>query len=226
MGRFSMSTGGGSGIDAVTAQAMADAAEAAAAVYTDAAFATSAGVDLDTIPFRTGTLYVISAHAGLTTTIPGNRTSSWLPFRPAKACTLNKLAVEQTTAGEAGSTIRLAIAEDLDGIPSDVLWQSTALAGDGANGEKSADPDLAIVPSKLYYAGVALQAATTTRPALRAFQNAGVAGGRAPTTTVTNSARNGYSYTLGNDSAIPDPLVAGTVGIGGMPCPAFWLQAD
>lgn len=223
MGRFSM---GGGGLDEAAVQAIADAAEAAAAAYTDTVATGIYQNDITAMSFRSGVLQLIHSHGGLTAVVMNNRTSFWYPFKPAKAVTLSKVAVEQTVAGEAGSIIRLAVAEDSDGFPSDILWQSSAIPGDGANGEKSEDPNLAIVPSKLYYAGVMLQAAPTTRPTLRGYQSFGTTGARTHTSGINATGRCGFGYSVANDNAIPDPLVAGTVTVGGLPHAAFWLQAD
>jgi hypothetical protein len=204
---------------------IASAAEDAAAVYTDAVAAALAAADPWAIPFRSGVSYSIAAHTGLTTAIPGNRTAQIMPFRPAKPCTLSKVSVEQTVAGEAGSLIRLGIIEDSDGFPTDVLSQSSAIAGDGSNGEKSYDPDLAIVPTKLYYAFVLCNTAVTTRPTLRYLQSV-AAGVRTLTTTQAATGRQGFTYGMGSDAALTDPLVSGTVAVGGGIMPCFWLTAD
>jgi hypothetical protein len=221
MGRFA-----GGGLSQAQVQALVDAGVFEAASYTDTVASGIYQNDIAAIPFRSGVLQLIHSHAGMTTQVMANRTSYWHPFKPAKAVTLSKVAVEQTVAGEAGSIIRLAIAEDSDGFPSDILWQSSAIPGDGSNGEKSEDPNLAIVPSKLYYAGVMLQAAPTTRPTLRAFQNFGTTGARTHTSAIAATGRCGFGYTVANDNAIPDPLVAGSVTVGGAPHVGFWLQAD
>jgi hypothetical protein len=225
MGRFSGGGGGGGGVSLATAEALADAAEAAAAVYTDAVALTLASIDVDAIPFISGELHLLAGHTGGAAAQPANRVVAMLPFRTARACTLSKLAVEQTAAGEVGSMIRLLIVEDLNGLPTDVLWQSANIPGDGANGEKSADPDLAIVPTKLYYAGVQCHTATTTRPTLRYFQSPAT-GSRTRTTAVTSTGRQGYGYAMGTDAAVTDPMVAATVAVGGGTMPMFWLQAD
>jgi hypothetical protein len=225
MGFLGGGGGGGGGLSEAEVQVIADAAEDAAAIYTDTLMAAYSMADPAAIPFKSGVLHPISQHTGGTTGTPPNRTVQWAAFRPAKSCTLSKLGVEQTTAGEAGSKIRLLIAEDLLGVPSDILWQSADIAGDGANGEKSADPDLAIVPSKLYYAGVQCHTAVTTRPTLRYVQSS-MNGVRAYTNSFVTTGRQGFSYAMANDGNVTDPLVAATLGAGGGTFPMFWLQAD
>jgi hypothetical protein len=217
--------GSGGGLSEEDVQVIADAAEDAAAVYTDTVFAAAAAADIAAIPFKSTEFYLIGSHTGGTTGQPANRTVLMLPFRPAKSCTLSKLAVEQTTAGEAGSKIRLLIFDDVDGLPTNVLWQSSDVAGDGANGEKSADPDLAIVPSKLYYAGVQCHTATTTRPTLRYFQSP-VSGARTRTTAVAVTGRQGFGYPMGSDGNVTNPLVAATITVGAGTMPIFWIVAD
>jgi hypothetical protein len=219
------SGGGGGGLSEAEVQAIADAAEDAAGVYTDAAIALRDAADIMAIPFKSTEFYLIGSHTGATTSVPANRTVLMLPFRPAKSCTLSKVAVEQTTAGEAGSKIRLLIFDNVDGLPTNVLWQSSDIAGDGANGEKSEDPNLAIVPSALYYAGVQCHTATTTRPTLRFFQSP-VAGARTRTTAVAVTGRQGFGYPMGNDGNVTNPLVAATISVGAGTMPCFWLQAD
>lgn len=225
MGRFSMGSGGSGGLTQGEVEAIADAAEAAAATYTDTVTATYAASNPYAIAFRSGELYTIANHGGLTAGTANNRTSSMLPFRPAKACTLNKVAVDQTVAGEAGSLIRLAIVEDSDGYPTTVLSQ-TSIAGDGANGEKSYDPDLAIVPSKLYYVLVGFQAAVTTRPTLRQVQTAAFSNRQFLNGTFTSSGRHGISYSLANDSALPTTLLTASLGVSALPLACSWLRAD
>lgn len=221
--------GGGGGLSEAEVETIADAAagvaEDAAAVYTDALFAAFSLADVSAIPFKSGVLYGITNHTGLTTAIPTNRLVLMTAFRPARSCTLSKVSVEQTAAGEAGSQIRLLVIEDLDGIPADVVWQSSNIAGDGANGEKSADPDLAVVPTKLYYAAVQCHTAATTRPTLRYAQST-VNGVRGFVNSQTNTARQGYSYAMGSDGSVTDPLASGTLAAGGNPFPMFWLMAD
>lgn len=227
MGFFGGGGGGGLSEAAVTtiAEVEAAAALAEAGVYTDAAIAARDAADLWAIPFKSGEFYLIAGHTGATTGVPANRTVLMMPFRPAKSCTLAKLAVEQTTAGEAGSKIRLLIFDDVDGLPTNKLWESADIAGDGANGEKSADPNLAIVPSKIYYAGVQCHTATTTRPTLRYFQSP--AGGvRTRTTAVAVTGRQGFGYAMGSDGAVTNPLVAASITVGGGTMPVFWIQAD
>ncbi len=228
MGSYYAGSGGGGLTEAeieTIAEAAADAAEAAALVYTDTAIALRDSADIFAIPFRSATLYCLSSHTGGTTGTPSNRLVQLMPFRPAKSCTLSKLGVEQTTAGEAGSKIRLLIFDDVDGLPTNKLWESADIAGDGANGEKSADPDLAIVPSKLYWAAVQCHTATTTRPTLRYYQSP-AAGSRATTATFTTTGRQGCSYSMGSDATVTNPLVAGTVAPAGGTAPMFWLMAD
>jgi hypothetical protein len=216
--------GSGGGLDEAAVQAIADAAEDAAAAYTDTAMAAAAAADPDAIAFRSTVLYPISPQAGLTTVIPANRRLNLLSFRPAKACTLSKVGVNVTIVGEAGCTIRLCIAEDSDGLPADVLWQSSVtLDGAVGTGEKSQDPDLAIVPTKLYWAGCVAQAAVTTRPTFSASQNFGY--GRTYTTTFAATGRVGLGYDLANDSTITDPLVAANFTPTSSQ-PFIWLQAD
>lgn len=220
--------GGGGGLSEAQVEAIADAAAAAAedaaAIYTDDAIALRDAADLMAIPFRSGELYCM-AHTGGTTGQPPNRSVQLMPFRPAKACTLSKLGVEQTTAGEAGSKIRLLIFDDSDGKPLNKLWESADIAGDGANGEKSADPNLAVVPSQLYWAGVQCHTAATTRPTLRYFQSP-AAGARVVTSTFVTTGRQGCSYPMGSDATVTNPLVAATVAAAGGTAPIFWLMAD
>jgi hypothetical protein len=229
MGFGGTGSGGGGGLSEAEVQAIADvaqgAAEDAAAVYTDTVFAAAAAADIMAIPFKSAEFYLIGSHTGATTGQPSNRSVLMLPFRPAKSCTLAKVAVEQTTAGEAGSKIRLLVFDDVDGLPTNVLWQSSDIAGDGANGEKSEDPNLAVVPSELYYAGVQCHTATTTRPTLRYFQST-VAGARTRTSVVTSTGRQGFGYPMGNDGNVTNPLVAATITVGAGTMPCFWLQAD
>jgi hypothetical protein len=217
--------GSGGGLSEEDVQVIADAAEDAAAVYTDTAIALRDASDIMAIPFRSTEFYLLSSHTGLTTGTPANRAIAMMPFRPGKSCTLSKLAVEQTIAGEAGSKIRLLIFDDVDGLPTNKLWESSDIAGDGANGEKSEDPNLAIVPSKLYYAGLQCHTAVTTRPTFRYFQSP-AAGVRARTTAVAVTGRQGFGYAMASDATVTNPLVAGTVSAAGGTMPAFWLQAD
>lgn len=224
MGHFSMSTGGGGGIDSATAQAMADAAEDAAAVYTDSVMAALAAADVTALPLRPGVKCGITNHTGLATGAPANRVVNMAAFRPAWACTLASLNVEATAGGEAGSKIRLLIIEDVGGFPTNVLWQSSDLDGTVV-GDRGEDPNLAIVPTKLYYAAVQCHTAATTRPTLRYVQST-ITGARGFVNSQVATARQGYSYAMGSDGSVTNPLSSGTINVGGNPFPMFWLTAD
>jgi hypothetical protein len=122
-------------------------------------------------PMHSGTWYPPFGHTGLTTgAIATNARMYLIPYLIGKACTINGVCVDITSAGEAGSVVRLGLFADADGLAGALVADWGTVAGDAI-----AIPTLTPstpVQAAWYWVGVAAQLAPTTRPTCRVYQSA------------------------------------------------------
>lgn len=141
----------------------------------------------------------------------------WVPV----AATLTGLAVEVTTAGEAGSLFRLIARSDdgsgstfgAPGKPSTLLVDAGTVAGDGATGVRTVTGLSAAIAAggRWIWIGGAVQTVTTTQPTLRTIGTplyALTMGSATP--TVLSAAYAGYSQT-GVTGAAPGSFTGSTL---------------
>ena len=117
---------------------------------------------------RSGFYYMAPSGSYASTVAGVNSQLFVVPFWPGAAKTLDRIGVNVTGAGEAGSLLRLGVfASDTDGLPSTLLLDAGTVVGDGATGFKQITIALAVAASKLWL-GCAFQSAVTTRPTVSA----------------------------------------------------------
>jgi hypothetical protein len=80
--------------------------------------------------------------------------------------TLTRIGAEVTSAGEAGSKVRLGIyADDGSGYPGALVLDAGTIAGDSATVQELTISQF--LPAGLYWIGAAVQVVTTTQPTVR-----------------------------------------------------------
>lgn len=122
---------------------------------------------------RSGFYY--PAHGVITGTLaPSENAARAMPFWLPAPRHADRIGVEVTSAGEAGSVVRLGIYADGDeeSKPGDLIVDAGTIAGDGATGFKAVtiSEDL---PAGLVWLVVVAQSATTTRPTMRTLSSGG-----------------------------------------------------
>lgn len=114
-----------------------------------------------------GNYYFTSGQSATTTASMGaNNVLKVVPWRVPSAVTLSKIGCEVTTAGEAGSKVRLGIYADASGVPGALVVDGGQINGD-SNTVQEATINVSLDPG-LYWIGAAAQSAPTTRPTVRA----------------------------------------------------------
>lgn len=148
-----------------------------------------------------GSRYATNTSQAISTSATnGNGTLRVSRIELDKAVTVDRLAVDITVAGEAGSLVRLGIYADNAGVPGALVLDAGTVAGDGTPGIKEAVVSQALAAG-VYWMGAAVQAAPTTQPTLR------ICAGLVPTTqsgtlSTLSQTWGGYSQT-GVSGALP-----------------------
>lgn len=207
------------------AQAKADAAEDAAGVYTDASIAELTGFYAGAPPLVTGRYYTAYSHAGLTTGTAGANNEMKVHAYPiSKPLPASRICCNVTTVGEAGSTLRLVIYTDLNGVPGNLVYDSGTFQSDTGTGVRNdSAQNLAVTTPGLYWVGTLCQNATTTRPILSTYQTP--IGAHVGATSVVTSSRTGYSKT-GVSGAPPSSFSTINGDLGATATPAIWIRID
>lgn len=215
----------GGGISQAAVQVIADAAEDAAAVYTDASIAELTGFYAGAPPLVAGRYYTAFTHAGLTTGTAGANNEMKVHAYPiSKPLPASRICCNVTTVGEAGSTLRMVIYSDLNGVPGNLVYDSGTFQSDTGTGVRNdSAQNLAVTTPGLYWVGTLCQNAVTTRPILSTFQTP--VGSHGAATSVTTSSRVGYSKT-GVTGAPPASFSTINSDTSATVTPAVWIRVD
>jgi hypothetical protein len=118
-------------------------------------------------PLRTGLYYRTVPTTSLTTSATlGNGNLRCTPFWVPSSLTLSKIGAEVTSAGDAGSKLRLGIyADDGTGYPGALVVDAGTIAGDSATVQEITISQ-ALTPG-LYWIACAVQVVVTTQPTVR-----------------------------------------------------------
>lgn len=217
---------GGGGISEPEVQAIADAAEADANVYTDSAIDAVGGGLIYGPPMLVGTYYLPTNHNGTSTAVmPANERMIATPFLITRNLTLDRIGIEITAAGNASSVVRLGIygTTGIDYKPGALVLDAGTVPGDGATGFKEITINQALTAG-IYWLGAAPQAATSTIPTVRHLQQGwhGLVG----------YAAGGGAGSVGGyrkdsvSGALPNPFGTPTNTATLFQAPAFWLRAS
>ena len=119
------------------------------------------------------------------------------PMAIQRSVSLVRIGAEVTSAGDAGSTVRLGIWSDLGGYPGALVLDAGTISGDSATVQEITIT-LTLRPG-MYWVGAAVQGVTTTQPTIRSLSSP-ASSGHVPLTTGTLPAANavpniGYSQT-------------------------------
>lgn len=147
---------------------------------------------------------------------PANNTMHCVPFYLARRFAVDRIGVEVTAAGEAGSVVRLGIYADsaAESLPGALLLDAGTAPGDGATGFKTITIAQEIGPGLVWLALVC-QSAVTTRPTLRSLAAAhysGLVGAPAGLFAIPAS-NNAYTQS-GVTGALPATFAYSSVGVG------------
>lgn len=111
--------------------------------------------------------------------LPGNNDVYMMPFTVAETVTAKSVSCEVTTAGQAGSLLRLGIysADGTSGMAGTLKYDFGTVAAD-TTGIKTATyaTGISLTPG-LYWAAVGVQSAATTQPQMRGWFDSGFAFG-------------------------------------------------
>ena len=157
-----------------------------------------------------------SAAPALTTTAGVNNTLRVAPRRIERRTRIVKLAVEVTTAGEAGSTfIPVIYADNGVGVVGSLVVAGSAVASD-STGVKTTDIDVTLEPGVYYFGGVQ-QGAAATPANYRAPSTPSPDLPIVSTTATPGAAALVGSYTKGSISGAPPSEYASTGMAGAVP---------
>lgn len=172
-------------------------------------------------PMHTAFWYLPFDHGGLTTTSSfTNNRVVFIPYLIGKACTINGVAIDVTSAGDAAGVVRLGLYTDLDGVPGTLVADWGTVAAD-AIAVPTITPSTA-VQAGWYWQAFCPQGVPSVRPTVRSYQSAvgSRVGGSSPGTATSFA---GY-YKDSVSGALP---AAGSID-GTMPqnlIPGMWLKA-
>lgn len=121
------------------------------------------------IPRRAGSYYQTTPHATTTTNgALGVGTGRFSPWAVRRTISIVRLGAEVSTAGEAGSLVRLGIyADDGTGYPGALVLDAGTIAGDSATVQEITVST--VLTPGLYWVGAVVQNVVTTQPHLRAI---------------------------------------------------------
>lgn len=136
---------------------------------------------------------------------PANNSARAMPFWLPRRRLIDRIGVETTVAGEAGSLLRFAVYadRDTDSYPGALLFDAGTVAADGAIGLKEITIAQYVGPGLIWLAVVA-QNAVTTRPTMRSIQ-AGIMQIGSTNGLLSGQSAFNYSNVTG---AFPDPWTA------------------
>lgn len=119
------------------------------------------------IPMRSGLYYLTTPHTATSTAATlGNGTGRFTPWRVNRTTAFAKIGAEITSAGEAGSVLRLGIyGDDGTGYPGALVLDAGTIAGDSATVQEITVA-FTLTPG-LYWVGGVVQSAPTTQPTVR-----------------------------------------------------------
>lgn len=158
------------------------------------------------LTFYSGSYYTTPGSVATATRPDQVATAS--PLLVQKTATFDRIAVEVTTVGAAGSTISLGIYNDNGGTPGALNTDAGTVAGDGTTGVKTITISVTLTPG-LYW----LSARTNTggtAPTCRAYTSGQHVLG-APLVATNFSAGVGWSKSFAGTAGLPDPFSASGV---------------
>jgi hypothetical protein len=140
-----------------------------------------------------GGYYMFPQGANSTGPFQSNGDCPYSPLMLPVNNTPDRLGIEVTSAGSAGSVHRLGIWADNNGVPGTLLLDAGVVATDTI-GIKEITISQALSANTLYWAGVAQQGAPATRASVRiSYSNQLVLNGTNPTYTVTGYHSSGIT---------------------------------
>lgn len=119
------------------------------------------------IPHRSGMYYLTTPHTATSTSATlGNGTGRFSPWTVRRTMQFTRIGSEITSAGEAGSVLRLGIyADNGTGYPGALVLDAGTIAGDSATVQEITISQ--ILTPGLYWVGGVVQAAPSTQPTVR-----------------------------------------------------------
>lgn len=138
------------------------------------------------------------------------------PFYLPRRSSVDRIGVEVTVAGEAGSVIRLGVYADSasESLPAALILDAGTVSGDGAIGFKQITIAQDLGPGLVWLAAVC-QSAVTTRPTIRSIAAAHYSGlvGAPAGLFAPALSNNGYTQSAVS-GALPATFAYGGVGVG------------
>lgn len=164
--------------------------------------------------------YIGTVATGFSTTAPAQGLATAVSLPLGNTGTIDRIGIEVTAAGEAGSVIRLGVySDDGTGKPGALLLDAGTVPGDGATGFKELTIDQ-ILGADLYWLVHVNQLCPTTAPTVRSMTSATAPLGDTTALNMSNpGGRNGYQKTAvigalpatwgptGSAGASPRPIV-------------------
>lgn len=127
------------------------------------------GVPFSSGRFKSGFYSLIGSTGTGTNNSNGNGSLRLYAFACGQTVALSRMGAEITSAGDAGSTLRLGIyADDGFGMPGALVLDAGTIAGDSATVQE-VTISVTLSPG-IYWVGGAVQGVTTTQPTVRVVQ--------------------------------------------------------
>lgn len=132
----------------------------------------------------------------LTAAAPSNNTLRATPIYVVRRRTIDRIGIETTIDGEAGSKLRLGIFASVPGemYPGALLVDAGQVAGDGGAAAKELTISQVVEPGWIWL-GVCAQSAPTTRPTIRVLGNSSYMGLIGRSTVGNFASASGYEQT-------------------------------
>lgn len=154
----------------------------------------------------------LSPSSTTTSNAIGNSVMRVAPWLVTKTVTVDRLSVDVSAAGEAGSKVRPVIyADNGNSFPGTLVVDGGQLAGDAIGTPEATIAATTLLPG-LYWLGAAVQAATTSQPTVRCLGNHSVQGliGQGTSVPAANGQVLGYAGTC--TAAAPATFPGGSTG--------------
>lgn len=168
-------------------------------------------------PWASGRYYFLPPFASVTTSATmGVATLRAVPFWVPNRVTLSRLGAEITSAGDAGSKLRLGIyADDGTGRPGALVIDAGQINGDSATVQELTISQ--VLRPGVYFACSVVQSVTTTQPTVRTVSPQGLLPNTDAGTSIPGAAATAVGFSQSSVTAALPSVWTGTATSGSVP---------